>query len=258
VSLRIPQHDQDITGMKVSDLLKIAEMEMEVMSPMSHFGPAISMDMATLLLGVGSRYWPGITYVGVLSCGSTFSSVFLQLEDDSERALKLTREMTAFYTACEGEEIMSIIQGDFATPGTYVAVEQEVDGERGWYRAKVLQKFRHGEKSFAEVTYIDFGDIDHVDMNNVRPLIPYFTRDPVLAVEVSLPVFGALVNDEAQSAAILEYCEFGSVILEVQLGGDGNTKFAWLKKPSSAGLEEWLVENEMVTEVIHNPIQIAN
>ena len=70
---------------------------------------------------------------------------------------------------------------DDIQPGTYCVAK--FSGDDGWYRVRIMKQTTRMDYL---VHYIDYGNVETVNIKDLRPLPPQFTRLPAQAIECSL------------------------------------------------------------------------
>jgi hypothetical protein len=103
------------------------------------------------------------------------------LENDRIRADKLTEEMSDFYKnwlSCP-----PVNPKEVKAEAYFAAQRNNEDG--CWYRAKIVDCLSPGT---CKVLYLDYGNIDVISIDKMKPLAKYFGREKSLALEVALPI----------------------------------------------------------------------
>ena len=97
-----------------------------------------------------------------------------------------------------------------AQPGMYCVAKFSEDG--GWYRVRIIRKETRMDYL---VNYIDYGNEEVVNIRDIRPLLPQFTRLPAQAIECSLSGISVIGKTEELTKKLLSLTDGKDMKAEV-------------------------------------------
>ena len=107
----------------------------------------------------------------------TYTSFFCQLQNRIVARDEMMDKLNGYCKSRSRDEGKI----DDAQPGMYCVAKFSEDG--GWYRVRIIKQTTRMDYL---VNYIDYGNVEAVNIRDLRPLPPQFTRLPAQAIECSL------------------------------------------------------------------------
>ena len=99
---------------------------------------------------------------------------------------------------------------DDAKPGMYCVAKFSEDG--GWYRVRIIKQTTRMDYL---VNYIDYGNAETVNIRDLRPLPPQFTRLPAQAIECSLSGISVIGKTEELTKKLMSLADGKDMKAEV-------------------------------------------